>query len=330
MPQNTQLGKLRVSDPVLTTIVHGYSQSESVAPFIAPVVPVTARSGKIVKFGKEQFSVITTRRAPGSTIQRIGVAYSSENYTINQHAAAGEVSEEEYEEAVNSAAQIDLRTAAAIRASEAVMQSWEGEVIATIANPANYETSCTLALTGTDKISNPASDPEALVSDGKEAVRAQIGVYPNSAIISPKVFNKLKQHPIFRDRIKYTSEGSVNLDLLANWFDLPRGIKVAKRVYLDPTTELLRDFIGDVILLFYSPEAEAIGSGFLPQRGADKARPSFAYTYALNGYPIATPERYDPDRRVFVTDVIMEQSLNLVGLGETGKCGSGFLFTNVL
>ena len=117
--------------------------------------------------------------------------------------------------------------------------------------------------------------------------------------------------------------------MLAQWLDLPRGIKIASRVYLDPTTGQLKDFMSDSMLLFYNPEG-GIGQGFAPVDGANRAVPAFGYTYSLQGYPIATPERYDDDTRSFVTDVIFEQSLQLTGLGATGKVGAGYLFTSVL
>lgn len=325
---SNSLSKLRVQDSVITAVVHGYVQAESVAPFVAPVVPVNTRAGKVVKFTKEQFAVIPTLRAPGDPIKQVKVTYSTENFSIGQHAAAGKVTEEEYEEALNGEARIDLRSAAALRATQAVMQSWEQEVISTVTDPANYEASCTTALAGTDKLSNPTSDPEVIISDAKEAVRAQVGVYPNSALISPKVYNALRHCELFRDRIKYTSSGSINLDMLANWLDLPRGIRVANRVFLNDEG-LLEDFIGDSLLLFYQPEG-ALGSGLIPVDGANKAVPSFAYTYSLKGYPIATPERYDENTRSYITEIISEQSLQLTGLGETGKVGAGFLLTDVL
>jgi len=325
----SNLKNLRVSDPVISNVVLGYAQADSIAPFIAPVVPVTQRAGKVIKFTKEQFVIVPTQRAPGEEIKRISTNYTSENYTLNQHAASGKITEEEYEEALNSDARIDLRAAAALRAAQAVMQSWEKEVIDTVTDASLYEASCTSALAGTDKFSDPNSDPDVLVTEAKEAVRAQVGLYPNSAVISPKVYNALKNHPLYRDRIKYTSSGSINLEMLAQWLDLPRGIRIASRVYLDQATGELKDFMGDNMLLFYNPEGE-IGAGFNPVNGANRAVPAFGYTYSLQGYPISTPERYDENSRSYLTDVISEQSLVLTSLGATGKSGAGFLFTAVL
>jgi hypothetical protein len=326
---SSKLKDLRVSDPVISTVVQGYAQAESVSPFVAPVVPVFTRAGKIVKFTKEQFAVVDTNRGPGEEIKRLTVNYTSADFTVKQYAASGKVTEEEYEEAYNSLAGVDLRIAAAERAAAAIMQSWEKDVVATITNPALYEANCVRVLAGVDQFSDPLSDPDKIVSDAREEVRAQIGVYPNSGVISPKGYNALRHHPLYRDRVKYTSDSTINIDKIAYWMDLSRGIKVASRVFYDDITGALVDFMGADFVLFYSPEGE-IGKGFMPVGGASKARPAYAYTYSLNGYPIAMVERYDDNTRSYLTDVIFEQQLVLTGLGATDKCGSGFLLRSVV
>lgn len=321
---------LRVNDPVITNIVHGYAQADSIAPFIAPSVPVAVRAGKVVKFGKEQFAVLDTRRAPGSTIQRLSTGFTTEGFYLEQYALASEVPEEAYQEAMNGEARLDLRMASSLRTASNVMLSWERDVIQKVTTASAYESTCTTTLLGTSKFSNSASDPEQTIQVWKEAVRAQIGCYPNSAVISTDVYNALKFHPIFRDRVKYTSSASINLDMLAQWFDLPRGIRIAQKVTFDTVTGRLTDIMpAGTVLLFFSPEV-GIGDGFLPIEGADKAVPSFAYTYMLDGYPIATPERFDDNRRVYVTDLIIEQVLQMTGIGATGKVGAGFLANGVV
>lgn len=320
----------RVNDPVLTQVVHGYSQALSVAPFLAPPVPVNTRGGKIIRFTKEQFVALDTKRAPGSNILRVSTGYENDSYSLNQHALASEVTEEAYQEAINGEAKIDIRTQAILRTSASLMLSWEKEVIQTVTNVASYEPTNQEVLAGTAQFSDPASDPEKTVQAWKEAVRAQIGTYPNSAIMSTDVFNELRFHPIFRDRIKYTSKASINLDMIATWFGLERGIRLAQKVELNEATGELVDVMPPgTMILFYSPEG-GLTDGFLPQATSDKAVPSFAYTYTLNGYPIATPERFDEDRRVYVSDVLLEQALELTGLGATGLVGAGFIGTSVV
>lgn len=334
---NQTLANLRVNDPVIQQVVHGFIQADSIADFVAPRVPVDVRAGKVIKFGKEQFAVTDTRRTPGSRIQRVTTGYEYEEFNLHQHASSGAVTEEEYQEALNGEARIDLRANAALAAANRIAQSWEAEVLETILEPSAYEPSCQAVLAGATKFSDSGSDPEITLQNAKEAVRTQIGIYPNAAIISSDVFNALKFHPLFRDRVKYTNTGSINLDMLANWFDLPAGIKVAQRVKLDSATNRLVDMMPKgTMLLFYKQDAgipranQASGTVFVPANGADRANPSFAYTYSLRGYPIATKERFNEDYRVFLTDVLVEQKIVLTGMGETGRVGAGYLLQDVV
>ena len=331
MANSDNLRAVRVNDPVLTSIVHGYCQAEAIAPFLAPAVPVNVRAGKVIRFTKEQFAVLNTRRAPGATIQRVTTAFDVDSYYLDQHALASEVTEEEYQEAINGDARIDLRNQAALRTTENVMLDWERSVIDKVTDPTRYETTTTAALPDGVGIrfDEANSDPEVTVQSWKEAVRAQIGCYPNSAVMSTDVYNALKFHPIFRDRVKYTSVASINLDMLATWFDLPRGIRVAQKVKLETDGTLVDVMPPGTMIVFYSPEG-AVGDGFMPLKGADRAKPSFAYTYTLNGYPIATPERFEEDRRVYTTQIIAEMGLQLTGLGANGLAGAGFLGQTVV
>lgn len=317
---------LRVNDPVITNIIQGYVQADGIAPFVAPVIPVSTRSGKVITFGKEQFAVLNLTRAPGGNIQRLSTAFGTRPYYLAQDAIGAEVPEEQYQEAKNGAAKLDLRKFAVQRALAAATQSWEYRVTQAITDSTQYEPTNVAALTGTSQFSDPDSDPEKLVQDWQDIIRSQVGVYANSAVIGPAVFRALRRHPIFRDRIKYTSAGSVNLDMIAAWLNLPRGIKVNMRVKLAANGSL-EDLFANHMVLFYSPEG-GIGEGFKPLSYSDQATPAFAYTYSLNGYPIGGVERFDEDRRVYVTDVITEQSLQLVGQGQTGKVGAAFLALN--
>jgi len=328
------LSKYRISDPVLTNVAHGYYQADSIAPFVAPVVPVMTRAGKIIKFTKESFAVQQTRRAPGENIKRVGVTYDNESYFLYQHAVGAEIPIELYEEALNGEAKVNLREMAVSRAAAIIAQSWEQEVIDVITDATNYETSLVISATGAEKFDNVGTDPERFIQAVKEAIRAQVGIYPTRAIIDPQTYNALKFAEIFRDRVKYTNTGSITLDMLAQWIGLPGGIKVAQRVYLNDEG-LLQDFMPrGTMVLFYNPEDEIGSQGsqatFMPDEMADNARPSAFYTYQLQGYPVVEPERYDKDRKVFVSDVCAEQNVVPVGLGNTGKIGAAALLTDLL
>jgi hypothetical protein len=114
---------------------------------------------------------------------------------------------------------------------------------------------------------------------------------------------------------------------LAQIFGLDE-IRVARRLKLDKATGKLVDIYDNVAVLFYHPSGST--DGFTPALDANYGNPAYAYTYMLRGYPIATPERFNIERRVFTGDILVERSFELVGMGETGRCGAGFLFTNVV
>lgn len=324
-----RLSNLRVVDPVVSSVVHGYCQAQPLAPFVAPVVPVDVRAGQVIRHTKENFACVGTKRAPGSKIPRLSTSYTSDRFFLEQYAAAAEVTFEEYEEASNGDARIDLKMQAAVRATEAVNQSWENDVIAKITDTSTYEPDNIFTLTGADQFSDPASDPEVTVQNAREAVRDQIGCYPNKAIMSVDTYNTLRFNSLFRERIQYSSIGSVNLDMLAAWFDLPGGIMVSKRKKLDADGCLVDMFPAGTMILFVAPDEET-GTGLMPVEGADRARPSSWYTYSLRGYPKAYEQRVDEDCKTFVTEVMAEMSIIETALGCTGLLGSAAILQDTV
>ena len=70
MPQ-LSLSQVRVIDPVLTQLAQGYKQSGMVGPALFPKVNVGQRAGKILTFGKEDFMLYASGRAPGENTKRI-------------------------------------------------------------------------------------------------------------------------------------------------------------------------------------------------------------------------------------------------------------------
>lgn len=207
------------------------------------------------------------------------------------------------------------------------MQSWEVQVAAIVTDDAQYESGNVLDLSaynsGAEQFTSVTSDIEVLMDQAKEQVRSQIGIYPNKMVISPDAFNALKRNKRIRD---FMQRGVlVDEKTLAQIFGLDE-IRVARRLKLNQDTGALENIYSNIAVLFYHPSAST--DGFMPALDANYGNPAFAYTYTLSGYPIATPERFNVDRRVFTGDILVERSFELVGMGENGKCGSGFIFKN--
>jgi hypothetical protein len=70
-------------DPILTTIAQGFTlPTQNIANFIAPVVDTPTRSGRILRFGKEQFAVGDFKRAYGTVIPYVQSSFDSEEYAL--------------------------------------------------------------------------------------------------------------------------------------------------------------------------------------------------------------------------------------------------------
>jgi hypothetical protein len=321
------LDQVRVIDPILTQLAQGYKNAEGVATFFGPAVSMNTRAGRTLVFGKEAFAAQNFLRSPGSNIQKIQNEFGTRSFALRQEAISWEIAEEIAAEAKNGAAQIDLRQYAAKDAANRLMQSWEITVADAVTASASYETSCVFDLStrasGADKFNAATSDIEVLIDEAKEAVRSQIGTYPNKMVISPDAFNALKRNKRIRD---FMQRGVlVNEATLANIFGLDE-IRVARRLKLNQATGSLENIYTNVAVLFYQPSGAT--DGFAPALDANYGNPAFGYTYTLAGYPIATPERFNIERRVFTGDILVERSFELVGMGENGKVGAGAILTN--
>jgi hypothetical protein len=323
------LDQVRVIDPILTQLAQGYKNAEGVATFFGPAVSMNTRAGRTLVFGKEAFAAQSFLRAPGTNIQKIQNEFGTRSFALRQEAISWEIAEEVAAEAKNGAAQLDLRQYAAKDAANRLMQSWEVTVAGAVTDSTAYETSCVFDLatraSGADQFNQATSDIEVLIDEAKEAVRAQIGTYPNKMVISPDAFNALKRNKRIRD---FMQRGVlVNEATLANIFGLDE-IRVARRLKLNQTSGALENIYNNVAVLFYQPSGAT--DGFAPALDANYGNPAFGYTYTLAGYPIATPERFNIERRVFTGDILVERSFELVGMGQNGKVGAGAILTNVV
>ena len=336
-------------DPILTTLAQGYMLPETnIANFIAPVVDTPTRAGRTLRFGKEAFAVIDYRRAYGTNIPAVQSRFDSDPYALEQEVIAWELPEEVIENAGEGPAQVDLRAIETRNAMSRLMNAYEVAVADEIANTAAYEGATATGLglsyanwaaydgaagglginTGPAKWGDATANPITDILNWKRAVSNHIGIRPNSAVIGSAVFDRLLTTEAILDRIQYTSADSIDVDVIARYFGLERGIRVAEGRKLDETSgHLLPVFPENAILLFYSPLGAS--DAVMPAGGASAATPAFAYTYQLTGTPAVRPEYYIRERRVVRAEVTVERAVNITGLGATGKYGSGFFIADV-
>lgn len=307
-PMNTRTAA--VVDPILSTHARGYRNSEFISHLLFPRVTIPNRSMRVVKFGKEAFRMMNTRRAPGADKKRIQYGYASDPVSLIQDALEGMVPDEHQEEAA-SIPGIDLGQGAVNMVLNAIDLGHEYEAAQLARTPGSYGTSNRTALTGADRWSSPDSDPVSDVDEAKDVIRRMIGRDPNTLTLGPSAAKALKRHPKVKEQFKYTSASSITTDMLAAFLDLQRVI-VGRAVYLPETAtdgDAAQDVWGDDAILSYVP---ATGENFQV--------PSYGYTYELLGYPQVTVPYYNRSNDSWIYPIKAERRVYLTG------AEGGFLF----
>jgi hypothetical protein len=304
-------GQARVVDPILTTVAQGYKNAEFVGSMLFPEVPVDQRGGKIITFGKEDFMLYNTGRAPGAATKRVQFGYSGSAYALEQHSLEGLVPFEIMQDA-NAVPGIDLATVAIVKVQNIVALRTEKAMATLATTAANYAASNKATLAGTDQWSDPGSDPSADIAAAVDVVRSKVGKRANTVVLGPAVFAALQTHAKILDRIKYTSRDVVTTDLLATLWNVKR-VVVGDAVYADDAGTF-SDVWGKYVVVAYTE------TGSL----ADMGLPSYGYTYRLRGNPMVEQPYQDRPHKSWVYPVTDELSPVIAG------ALAGFLYSAVV
>lgn len=267
-----RLSELRVVDPVLTTLVRGYSNADFVAENLFPIVGVVKEAGKVPTFGKDAFKIVATERAIRGNSNKIAPeTRSTVDYACVEHDAVYPADYREIQEDI-----LDLQKYAAFRAQAAVKLRCE-KICADLAlDAANYASTNKVTLSGTTQWTHASSLPIAAVRTACEAVRTQTGKRPNVMILGALAFLALQDHATITDRIKYSQLGVVTTELLAQIFGLKKVI-VGDGVYSNDAMTAVYDIWGDNAVLAYVPEASGEMRSIY--------EPSYGYTLQKTGMP---------------------------------------------
>ena len=314
MPQMNP-AQARLVDPVLSTIAQGYQNSEMIASYLFPTVPVTARGGKIIQFGKEAFMLYQTQRAPGENTKRVRFGYAGAPYSLSDFSLEGVVPMEVQEEAMAGPG-IDLGEGAIGDVSAIMALGLEKQSADLARNPANYGNSNKIVLSGSDQWTGEvgdASDPIDVIETAKERVRAATGKRPNTITLGAQVFAKLKNHPKVVERIKYTGRDVATKELLASLFGVER-VVVGDAIYANDDGSDFVDVWGRDVVVAYTNLA-SVKSGGLP---------SYGYTYQLNGYPTVEEPYYDRSTKSWIFPVTRVEAPVIAA------ASAGFLITNAV
>lgn len=302
MPQMTP-GQARVIDPVLTEVAQGYQNNEFVGMALFPQVPVKQRGGKIIAFGKEDFMLYNTGRAPGQNTKRVQFGYANGSYSLESHSLEGVLPIENQQEA-NAVPGIDLGSITVNKTQNIIGLRKEKQQADLATNAANYAAGNKTTLSGTSQWSDftsGVSDPVKDIETAKEAIRKATGKRPNVIVIGASVFAILKQHPKIVDRIKYTGRDIATPELLASLFGVSE-VKIGDAVYADDAG-VFSDIWGKTVVLAYTEQGTA----------KDMGKPSYGYTYQLEGYAIVEEAYFDRSAKSWIYPVTDEVAPVIAG-----------------
>lgn len=300
--------QMRIIDPVLSNLAQGYQHAEHVGHALFPRVSVRASGGQVLEFGKESFKLYQTRRAPGTATRRIQFGYLGKPFALVQDALENQVPREYLRDAAE-VPDIDLGQRAVNGTMRALSLNLEYDQALLATNAANYDNDHKITLAGADKWSDATSDPAGDIETGKEAVRASVGIHPNTLLLSAQAFSVIKNHPDVVERFKYTSRDSITPDMLAALWDLEK-VVVGKAVAFDDAGAST-DIWGNNAILAY-----------VPTNPSGLEEPAFGYTYTMDGHPLVEKPYYENNAKSWIYPVTYERVPVLTGIL------SGYLIIN--
>jgi hypothetical protein len=226
-----------VGNPDAYLTNYSYALMQDAAGFVAgaasSMIPVTQESGKYNIYPAGYFWRDEAKVRPlGGRPAQVGYAVKDGTYSAEEWALEHMIDDRTRR---NARAQINLDENAArlltgkqmIRADRIWVDkffktgAWSMEVTGVAADPGDDE-----FLSWADPTSSPLSD----VEDWKERIRAATGMEPNVLVLGSNVRKRLKNHPEFVDRIKYTSSAAITNGIMAALFEVDE-VRVARALY---------------------------------------------------------------------------------------------------
>ena len=213
-------------DRALTNMSVAYLQDATnyVADKVFPIVPVKRQADLYYIYNTGDF-LRDEAQARGAISESAGGDYdlSTDTYYCKKYAFHKDVSPEER---VNYDEPLDADKDAQIFVSQKMLIRREMEWASKFFKSGVWSKEISgAAAVNTGKVvywNNEASTPIQDITNEAVAMAAKTGFRPNTLVLSPHVFNALKNHYDVLDRVKYTETGIVTTSLLASLFEVDK------------------------------------------------------------------------------------------------------------
>jgi len=269
-------------DLMLTNISIQFKNPGYIAEDVMPIIPVKLETSKYFTYDKSRFDAPPALRAERAQYARVDWAVTTNTYSAQEYGLELLIDDRERQNAIEPLS-LDIDTTEIL--TDMVLNDREVRVKNVVMAAANYTHSNTTALTGlaTAWDQFATSDPiTAIAVTGREVIRANTGVYPNTLILGAKVFSVLKQHPLIIDRLKYNPPGGTargSLGALADLFEVDR-VLVGLPLYRSSNenqTDVLTDIWGNNALLAWINPRPAIKQPTLSYMFQSRPRQVYKY-----------------------------------------------------
>ena len=268
-----RIRNLQLEDKILSNIARGYKDMGFIAETLLPSVSVDTEVGRIRKFGKAFFRVYQTERALRAKTNRVPADdIDTIPYELAEHDIALAIDYREEKASTSTANSYNIKARYAQGTSRILQRGNEVAAAEILQNPATYPAGHSSILGAGDRFDEDTSDPIEILQDAAQTVTSKIGIPPNTLVLDRLSYTALKNHPGLIERIKYSSVGVMNIDLMQQLFDMPN-IILADSVYAD----------SDVSNFTYIWDRCAIFAYVAPPVGGqnDPEEPSFGYRLQL-------------------------------------------------
>lgn len=265
-------------DRALTNTSVAYMQDASafIADKVFPIVPVKRQSDVFYTYNKADF-MRDEAQVRGAGAESAGGDYgviANDPYYCRKHAFHKDVTPEEranYDEPLN--ADTDATDFVSQKMLIRREMEWASKFFKTGIWGTEIEGAASVATGKVVYWDEATSNPIGDVTGAGVQMASETGFKPNTLVLSPFVFNALKNHEDILDRIKYTEKGIVTADLLASLFEVDN-VYVAWGVVNTAdkgATESTGFIMGKHALLCYSNPRPAL------------KKPSAGYIFAWTG-----------------------------------------------
>ena len=211
-----------------------------------PTIPSEKEKIDIFEFNKEAFQIYDTERAIRANSNVISPkGFNKHSATLKEHDLAYPIDYREEEEAEK----IKLQVHATNVVTQGLYLKHEKQCAELAQNPDNYAVSNKSSLAGSSKFSDKDSDPVGVVDDAKDQICKQIGQDPNTLVMGQEVWTALKRNKALKDMIASTSNKTITLDLLKEFFEI-ENIFIGRAIYSDAQNKFQRVGGNNIILAF--------------------------------------------------------------------------------